>query len=232
MRYQWLLFDADNTVLDFSKAKTVALTTTLQSRGVQPTPRVMAIYEEINHRLWQAFEQGEITAAELRERRFAEFLAAIGVVGDAHAFSEAFLSALGRQAILLDGAAEVIPQLAAQYRLMLITNGLRDVQRSRWAIFSLRSYFADIVISDEVGVAKPDPAIFDIAFARMGMPPRTQVLMIGDSLSSDMKGGIAYGLDTCWLNLSAQPRPADLAIRYEISHLSQLLPLLLDRPAA
>lgn len=226
MRYQWLLFDADNTILDFTRAKDQALAATLQRWGVPVTQQVLATYESINHRLWQAFERQEITAAQLREQRFVDFLAAVGVEADAAAMSADFLAALGQQVALLDGAKEVIPQLAQHYRLFLITNGLREVQRRRWQNFPLRRYFAGILISDEVGVAKPDPRIFDIAFARMGHPRRTEVLMIGDSLSSDMAGGIAYGLDTCWLNLQGAPRPDGLPITYEIRSLRELAPLL------
>ena len=229
MRYQWLLFDADNTLFDFNQAKNIALTAALARWDISATPHHFQCFELINSRIWQAFERGEITAAALRVQRFVEFMQDIGLSGDARPFSELFLATLGQQAILLDGAEQVIARLQPHYRLMLITNGLQDVQRSRWAACSLRPYFADIVISDEVGVAKPDPRIYDIAFARMGMPERSQVLMIGDSLSSDMQGGITYGLDTCWLNLHGTPRPDHLPIRYEIRHLRQLVPLLLEQ---
>lgn len=225
--YQWLLFDADGTLFDFAQAESQALSTTLASFGLQIQPHHFQIYHAINRRVWQAFERGEITAATLRQQRSADFIAAIGLDVSVQQFTQTYLHRLGQQTMLLDGAEQVIQALSPAYALMLITNGLKEVQRARWAASSLRPYFSDIVISDEVGVAKPDPRIFDVAFTQMDNPPRSQVLMIGDSLSSDILGGVQYGLDTCWLNRQEKPAPDHLPIRYEIHQLRELLEILL-----
>ena len=112
--------------------------------------------------------------------------------------------------------------------MVLLTNGLKAVQRPRFARSALRECFHDVVISEEVGFAKPDPRIFDIAFERMGQPAKEEVLMVGDSLNADIRGGIGYGIDTCWFNPEGAPREggSELAIRYEIRHLGELASLI------
>ena len=112
--------------------------------------------------------------------------------------------------------------LHGRAKLALITNGLKAVQRPRFAASALSEYFDVIVISEEEGVAKPDLRIFDIAFTRMGWPAKSDVLIVGDSLTSDIKGGSDYGIDTCWFNPNGNPRHLDMQIRYEIQHLSEL----------
>ena len=126
----------------------------------------------------------------------------------------------------MDGAEEVLRTLQATCRLAIVTNGLLAVQRSRLARSRIRDYIAELIISEEVGAAKPEPAFFTAAFARMGQPAKSDVLLIGDSLSSDMQGGLDYGLDTCWYNPAGEPRPNGLPITYEIGHLHDLLKML------
>ena len=134
------------------------------------------------------------------------------------------LDQLAQQAHLIEGAAELIQTLNGRYHLALITNGLADVQYPRLARSGLESYFSAVVVSDEVGVAKPNPGIFDVAFERMNQPAKNEVLIIGDSLSSDITGGITYGIDTCWYNPNGQS--SDLPITHKIKTLHQLNEIL------
>jgi YjjG family noncanonical pyrimidine nucleotidase len=159
-------------------------------------------------------------------QRFAQLLDEVGVARDARAFADRYLEHVGEGTHLIDGAETVVEALSERARLALITNGFAQVQRSRFARSPLTRFFEPIVISDEVGVAKPDPAIFDEAFRRMQNPSTSDVLMIGDSLSADIRGGIGYGLDTCWFNPANRPRPTDLPITHEIHCLNELLPLV------
>jgi 2-haloacid dehalogenase len=145
---------------------------------------------------------------------------------DVPTFAGVYLQHLGMQAQLVDGALEVVRTLATSHRLAIITNGLTEVQRPRLAASAIREHVAALVISEEVGAAKPHRAIFDAAFARIGMPETSGVLMIGDSLSSDIAGGIGYGLDTCWYNPHGLPGRDDLVPTYEVRHLGELPPLL------
>jgi YjjG family noncanonical pyrimidine nucleotidase len=222
MRYDWLLFDADGTLFDYDKAERSALQQTLEVLGVLFQPHYLTVYGRVNAEMWQAFERGEIAQDQLKLRRFELLSEAIDVPLDPAQFSDTYLLQLGQNAHLIDGAEAMLQALYNQVNMMLITNGLQAVQRSRYALSPLPDYFADIVISEEVGVAKPAPGIFDIAFRKMGNPAKERVLIIGDSLSSDMAGGIHYGIDTCWFNPEGRERGGVVGITYEIRDLAEL----------
>jgi len=226
--YRWILFDADGTLLDFEKAAAVALQTTCEQVLGHFDPAYRVVYHRINSQLWRDLEAGRTTPERLQSERFQKFLSQLDLGTDPDAFGHQYLTNLGNQNDLLDGAEEAVRQLAATHRLMIITNGLKTVQRQRFAHGTLGRYFADLIISEEVGAAKPDPRIFDVAFERMGHPAKGEVLMVGDSLTSDIRGGHDYGLDTCWYNPGRQSNDLDLAPSYEIAHLNEL-PALINR---
>ncbi len=226
MTYQWLLFDADGTLFDYDKAESVALKNAFALFELPFSLTDSEIYRRVNAEIWRDFEQGKITASALRLVRFERLFDALDLQVDAAAFSTVYLQQLASRADLVDGALALMEELDGRFQLMLITNGLQDVQRSRLALSPLQTYFADCLISDELGVAKPDSAIFDIAFARMGQPAKNEVLIIGDSLSSDMLGGANYGIDTCWYNPGKRPLPATPPLTYSIQQLADLLPIL------
>jgi len=226
MKYSWLLFDADGTLFDFERAAALALAESFAQFGHAYAPKYLPIYNEINLREWRDFEAGKVSWAELPTKRFATFFAAIGIEADPAAFSTGYLRHLSTHTDLLDGAAEVVARLAKVSRLMIITNGLQDVQRPRFAAASISRHFEDFVISEEVRAAKPDPRIFAEAFRRMGHPPKDEVLIIGDSLTSDIKGGNDFGIDTCWYNPRHKPCDQDVEIRHEIQRLHELLAIV------
>ena len=228
MPYTWLLFDADETLLDYSSAEAAALERAAMDRLGRFQASDLDIYRRINKALWLAYERGEITREALRAQRFAQWLQATGASDDGRAFGEHYLHRLGEQGDLIPGAVETLATLREPYRLALITNGFSQVQRERLARTPFSEWFSPIIISEEVGAKKPEPGIFDIALREMGNPPRSEVLLIGDSLSSDMAGGIGYGLDTCWFNPHGQTRPTDLGITHEISSLPDLAMMLCD----
>ena len=182
----------------------------------------MEAYRRINVAAWHAFERGELQVTDLRSLRFARFFDEFGLDGDPLGTSDRYIAFLGQGHYLLDGAEALIAAVTGRYDLALITNGISHVQRPRLAASPLANSFNPVVISDEIGVAKPDSAYFDHAFSRMGWPAREDVLIIGDSLSSDMQGGQNYGVDTCWFNPEGKKAPADLQITYEVRSLSEL----------
>jgi YjjG family noncanonical pyrimidine nucleotidase len=224
MTYQWLLFDADNTLFDFNLAEVKALESTFAEFSYPYNGRSGDIYRAINKQVWEQLEQGTISATDLRTVRFSRLFEAVGIQADTEPFSEAYLRHLGNCGDLIEGAESVIQQVSQRYRLGLITNGLADVQRPRLAASPLQPYFETVTISDEIGVAKPDPGIFDVTFEQMGYPEKTAVLIIGDSLSSDMQGGLNYGIDTCWYN--PDNKPASLPVTYKIQRLDELYAIL------
>jgi 2-haloacid dehalogenase len=223
IHYRWVLCDADGTLFDYDRAEAAALQQTFAENSIDLAAEHVAAYRRINAQIWRDYELGKIAQDVLRVRRFELLFEAVGVEADAATFSERYLVHLGEQAILIPGAEEVVKALHGRVGLVLITNGIKEVQRSRLGRSTLRDCFAGVVISDEVGVSKPDPGIFDVAFTKMGHPDKREVLIVGDSLTSDIKGGAAYGIDTCWYNPDQKPRTVDVAIRYEIGALNELL---------
>lgn len=235
MRYKWILFDADNTLFDYDRAEETAFTSSFEQIGHKFKPEYLTTYQEINDKIWQAFERGEITQRVIRTRRFELLFQALGIQVDPHAFSERYLDNLGNSAYLIDGADQVVHTLRSQINLALITNGLAEVQRARLAKSTIGDCFDPVIISEQVGASKPDVQIFEIAFAGMKAAcktavRRTDVLIVGDSLTSDIKGGNNYGIDTCWFNPAQKPSSTDVEIRYEIHHLNELLDVINVNP--
>jgi 2-haloacid dehalogenase len=224
LKYTWLLFDADDTLFDFAKAESNALQWTLEQLGLPFQPGYVPLYARFNQQVWQEFERGLVSSQELRTKRFRLFFEHVGLQGDIPAVSQRYLRNLALGTDLLDGAEAVVHGLLSDYRLALVTNGLKDVQRPRLLNSSLRDCFEQVFISEEVGAAKPTKAYFETVFAALGQPPREKVLIIGDSLSSDIKGGLDYGIDACWYN--PKGKSTDLPVTYQIRHLNQLAELL------
>jgi 2-haloacid dehalogenase len=223
MKYEWLLFDADGTLFDYDRAEAVALERTFGQMGLDFDPGYARTYRQINEDVWLQFERGKISQQRLRTRRFELLFDTAGIGSDPEAFSVRYLRNLAEGSQLVDGAWETVARLYGNVGLMLITNGISEVQRPRFTRAALNEYFADLVISEEVGAAKPDPAIFEVAFERMGRPSKEGVLMIGDSLTSDIRGGNNYGIDTCWFNPRGETPGPGLEIQYEIRDLRDLL---------
>jgi 2-haloacid dehalogenase len=226
MKYKWLLFDADGTLFDYDKAESIALEKTCVSFGLGFQPEYRDTYRRINHQLWLDFEHGLVTSQALRIRRFELLFETIGAGLNPQLFSDRYLVNLADGSELMEGAETVVKALQRRYRLALITNGLKQVQRPRLERSVIRDYFSVFVISEEVGAAKPDAAIFDAAFRQMQNPERNQVLIIGDSLTSDIRGGNNYGIDACWFNPNHAPRDSGVTLQYEIHQLSELLNIL------
>lgn len=225
MRYRWLLFDLDGTLLDYVAAEAAALEATLLAAGLDPLEDVTRDYRRINARHWEALERGETTQARLRLARWEELLSLHGFVDtDPSEVADAYVRHLAAGSQLLSDADDVLRDLARDHELALITNGIADVQRPRVSAAGLADHARVLVVSDEVGAAKPDAAIFDAAFDAMGRPDRDEVLMIGDSLTSDVAGGHAYGLDTVWFNPAGDraARPAGIDPTWEIARLTEL----------
>jgi len=225
-RYSWLLFDADGTLFDYNKAEATALVDAFGAFGFDFLPEYAKTYREINDRYWRDFELGLIDQKSLRSERFLELLGSLELEADPDLFSRKYLEFLSMGTYLIAGVERVLEVLQPEYNMAILTNGLQDVQRPRFSRSSIGSYFTVWIISEEVGYAKPDPAIFDAVFEMIGNPPLEQVLIIGDSLTSDIAGGLNYGIDTCWFNPSKQRSPQNMDIRYEITELSQLLEIL------
>ena len=224
--YPWLFFDADGTLFDYNLAEATAFQKAFALLDIPFEDSHLQTYRQINHKLWQALERQEIKPEILRVRRFELLLEALQLSGTPDQLSTIYTEQLGLCTDLIDGAYEVLQSLHGSSRIAIVTNGLQAVQRSRLEHSAIRELIAELVISEEVGAAKPHAAFFEAAFAQTGNPPKKDVLIVGDSLTSDMQGGVNYGIDTCWYNPAGEPRPDRLPITYEIKHLHQLLELI------
>lgn len=222
MRYQWIIFDADGTLFDYDQAEYSALRKSFRFFDLEYRSEYLDIYRGCNKKLWEAFELGNITIEKLKIKRFELFLKQIGAVVDSEAFSHEYLNQLSACSYLIDGAEKLITFLSGKVGLILMTNGIKEVQRSRFGRSSIHTLFSDIIISDEVGVAKPDKRIFEIAFENMSILDKSTVLMVGDNLSSDIKGGINFGIDTCWYNPNHFEQDPEIRATYELKNLQDL----------
>ena len=223
MRYTTLLFDLDFTLFDSDVSEDRAFRYALDEAGVAWSEATLARYDEINGALWKAVERGDLTPLDVRTRRFEELFDALELDADPEVAADAFVYGMGSFGELYPAARSVLEALAPSATTALVTNGLGEVQRARIERLGLDPYFDAIVISGEEGVAKPGGAIFDLTFERLGTTPDDGTLMIGDSLSSDMAGGIAYGIDTCWFNRGGrQTSSGQIAITHVIVDLEQL----------
>jgi len=226
MNYQSILFDADGTLFDYDRAEFEALSDTFKKFGYDFDPSYVEKYEKINKQIWLQLEQGKITPDRLKVKRFEELLSVLEIQSNANGFSDSYLDFLSNNTSLIHGAEELLKTIVGKVRLVLITNGLKKVQRSRFAKSTIGSYFDHIIISEEVGAAKPDKKIFDVTFSKMNYPEKDTVLIVGDSLTSDIKGGADYGIDTCWFNPKHLNHDHEVLINYEINELEDVLKII------
>ena len=229
MRVEVILFDADGTLFDFQTAERHALAQTMARFDLDyDDERHPALYTTINRELWRQLEQGTLTAAVLRVERFRRFLAGCDVALGPDVFSNEYLRELATASHLLDGAEALLAAIRPRFRLGLVTNGLADVQRPRLARSAVGGLFDAVVVSEEVAVAKPDARIFEHALRQLQHDDRDTVLMVGDSLESDIQGGINAGLRTCWFNPSGAANATTIEPSFEVASLWELRDRLAD----
>jgi 2-haloacid dehalogenase len=226
MGYTTILLDFDHTLLDFAASEREAFVVTLRNQGIDDPMDAFGVYQGINRGLWKQVEQGEIPPDAVRERRFELLLKQFGRDGDTAQMAEDYIAGLATYGDLYPGTIEVLEKLEPLAKLALLSNGLSEVKRPQIERFGFERFFDAIVISAEIGFAKPHPEIFDITFAMLGNPPKATALMVGDSLTSDIKGGADYGIATCWYNPEGKEPGSDDRITHEISNLEQLLDLV------
>ncbi len=231
-KYRDLLFDVDNTLLNFDLAEHDAMIDALNAFSFPATEEVITTYSDINDRYWKMLERGEITREKLLSRRFDELGRTYGWERmDGALFDRTYRAALAKKSYLMDGALETCRALAGKYRLSAITNGNTSVQQGRFFPSPLAPLFSHCFISEEMGCAKPSEAYFALVRAALPDLEPSETLVVGDSLSSDIAGGVRWGTDTCRFCphgiAHAQVAPSDLSPTYTIEHLGELLDILL-----
>ena len=224
MRYEYLLFDADDTLFDFPKASGQAFRRMCRLHEIPYTPERYQLYHEINLELWAAFDRGEVTKEFVTLERYVRFLRALGLERDPEACDRDYLAALGEGVYPLPYAEEVCRELKARgHRMYIITNAVASVQRSRLRGSVFAELFEAAFISEEAGAAKPDRAYFDYVRRRLPGMTEENALVIGDSLATDVQGANNAGLPCCWFNPAGKRRREGLRVDYEIADLRELL---------
>ncbi len=215
MKYKFLLFDADGTLLDFKRSEDEAVREALAMRGVIADDAAVALYSEINDGLWKQLEKGEIEKKVLLYKRFELFFEAVGRAElDAKEMAKDYMYTLSTKGYILEGAEEMCRALHGKAKMYIVTNGVEFIQKGRYARCGIDRYFDGVFISDTIGVEKPSVKYFEYVAAHIDGFEADKALIIGDSLSSDMKGGINYGIDTCWYAPSGKSVPEDMKLTH------------------
>ncbi|MFJ7936091.1 YjjG family noncanonical pyrimidine nucleotidase [Sporosarcina sp. NPDC096371] len=216
MKYDVLLFDLDDTLFDFAVSEKHALTTTFQAFGLPDGfNQYITSYKAISHVLWTNLEQGDITLAELKTERFKRLFLQHELDVNAELFGKTYLENLGKEVHLIDGVKDMMQGLSG-YRLALLTNGFKDVQHTRMNNSIFSDSFEVIITSEEAASQKPHADIYIYAFERLQISEKSRILMIGDSLTSDIQGGNNFGIDTCWFNPQMKENSTTIHPTYEI----------------
>ena len=227
MKYSWVVFDADDTLFHFDGYK--GLVRAFAEFGVTFTGDDFVAHQAVSKPLWQAYQNGKISASELKNQRFAPWAKKLGV--SAEVINGRYMAAMAESCPFVSGAQALLQALSAceNVKLGIITNGFIELQAPRLAYLDLSSTFDFIAISEQLGFAKPHHRIFDYALEQMGNPPKSEVLMVGDNLYSDVLGGELVGLDTCWLNEQGVEGDTNIHPTYEVRSLSELHDILFSK---
>ncbi|EHR1327170.1 YjjG family noncanonical pyrimidine nucleotidase [Clostridium perfringens] len=229
MKYEVILFDADETLFDFKKSEKEAFKNAMLDFNIAYDENYhLKVYKEINTAIWKEFEQGLITQKKLKIERFKRLSDKLNINFDAANFAKSYMNHLADASFLYEDSTNLVENLNKSYKLSIITNGLISVQDKRIRQSTIAKYFDPIVISEEILISKPDPKIFEHTLKHINFSDKSKVLMVGDSLTSDIQGGINFGIDTCWYNPNKIKNETSIKPTYEISSFDELKSLLIN----
>lgn len=222
--YKYLLWDIDGTILNFNASEVYAVRSLFRKYNIgKCSDDMLKLYSKINSKYWQMLERGELTKTEILVGRFREFFEKIGVdVSLAEKFNLDYQITLGEHIEFVDNAKEILSSQKNKHVLAAVTNGTKVAQEKKLRLSGLDEIFDEIFISENVGAEKPNKEFFDCVFETLGISDKREVLIIGDSLTSDIKGGLCAGIDTCWFNPTHNPNTPDISATYEIDELKKI----------
>lgn len=226
--YTHILFDLDNTILSFDHASGLAFDNIVSDLGLGNPARLYSIYKVINKKVWAELEEGKITLDEVRSKRWRLFFDEIQCNADPLDTNDLYLHYLTDHIKFEEGAMDLLRYFYdRKITMCIITNGLKEVQRPRINKAAIGHFFESIVVSDEIGIAKPHTDFFDFVMSELDHPDKQKTLIVGDTLQSDIRGGEQYGIDTCWYNPKNANNELDITPTYTINRLEELQRLVI-----
>ncbi len=224
MKYTTLLIDLDETLFDFSKSEKFAIDKLMEKDNIPVTEGNRGLYSKINDEKWKKLERGELTRPQLFRERFDDLFKKTGVTADTDEANLSYMQFLSQASFILDGALETCKKLSGNYSLYLVTNGTKIVQKGRLSGSPIMKYIKDVFISEEIGFNKPQKEYFDYVLEHIEEKDKTKILVVGDSLSSDIAGAENSGLDSCWVNRKNQKNVSGAT--YTISCITEIFDIL------
>ena len=226
MNKKILLIDLDNTLIDFNECARHSIINAFDELGFTYTEKVFETFICENVKIWKRLEKGEITKPQLRANRWNIILGKLGIDFDGTVIEEMFENGVARGAYPVEGAYDLLDYLYGKYQMYIVSNGFRFVQESRLKIGDFEKYFDGVFVSEDIGIPKPAKEFFDYCFEKLNNPSKSEILLIGDSISADITGGINYGLDTIWFNKNNEPLPENIAPTYTVRNLEEIKNIL------
>lgn len=226
-RFDTVLWDVDQTLLDFSRSESYAVKYCFEQFGLTAADETVRLYSEINISFWKRIEKGEIDKKEALVERFRMLFERTGIKNiDAGEFQKLYSEALGSVYYFQDNSYELIMKLKGRYRQYLVTNGVTRTQRKKLELSGLDKLVEDIFVSEEIGAPKPQKEFFEKCFEKIPDFCRDRAIIVGDSLSSDMLGGRNAGIKTCWYNPAGLENTSEVDTDYEIRNLNDIISIL------
>lgn len=238
MSYKLVLIDLDDTLFDYPKTEKEAFRRTFEELGFfmeselgnakkeEVYEKIKDRYKDVNLQLWKDLEKGDVDKDRLKVVRFERIIEEFNLKYDSYEISELYLKKLGEGIFPFEATEKLCKYLHSKYKVGIVTNGIKEVQHSRIENSAISKYINKIIISDEVGVNKPDKRIFEYAMNYFEIMDKSEVIMIGDSLGADIKGGQNAGIDTCWVNLRNSVNDTGIVPKYEVRKLEELFEIL------
>ena len=226
MNKKILLIDLDNTLIDFNECARHSIINAFDELGFTYTEKVFETFICENIKIWKRLEKGEITKPQLRANRWNIILGKLGIDFDGTVIEEMFENGVARGAYPVEGAYDLLDYLYGKYQMYIVSNGFRFVQESRLKIGDFEKYFDGVFVSEDIGIPKPAKEFFDYCIENLNNPSKEDVLLIGDSISADITGGINYGIDTIWFNKNNEPLPENIAPTYTVRSLEEIKNIL------
>ena len=221
-----ILIDLDNTIIDFNECARHSIMGIFEDLGFHYDENVFETFITENAKIWKRLERGEIDKPYLRANRWNIILGKLGIEYDGTIIEERFENGVAKGAYPVEYAYELLEYLYSKYDLYVVSNGFRFVQESRVKIGKFDKYFKELFLSEDIGIQKPDIRFFNYCYEKIGCPPKEDLILIGDSLSADIKGGNNFEIDTIWFNKNSDPESDTIKATYTVTHLKEIENLL------